>query len=73
MQTKQEFPVLSQIERIPLPSLVVFSEKIRASIPLMIKVANPFSPHQIRKAPLRGSDLQCSMAEDRKFRASNAH
>ncbi len=39
MQNKQEFPVLSQIEGVPSPSLVVFPEKIRANIQLMIEIA----------------------------------
>ncbi|MDA7640418.1 D-TA family PLP-dependent enzyme [Opitutaceae bacterium] len=46
MQNKQEFPVLSQIESVPSPSLVVFPEKIRANIQLMIKIAG--GPERLR-------------------------
>jgi D-serine deaminase-like pyridoxal phosphate-dependent protein len=46
MQNKQEFPVLSQIEGVPSPSLVVFPEKIRANIQLMIKIAG--GPERLR-------------------------
>ncbi len=39
MQNKQDLPVLSQIKGVPSPSLVVFPERIRANIQLMIKIA----------------------------------
>ncbi len=41
-----EFPELSQIEGVPSPSLVIFPERIRANIQLMIKVAG--GPERLR-------------------------
>ena len=39
LSSDYEFPELSQIEGVPSPSLVIFPEKIRANIKLMIKIA----------------------------------
>ena len=41
-----EFPELSQIEGVPSPSILIFPEKIRANIKLMIKIA--VGPERLR-------------------------
>ena len=46
LSSDYEFPELSQIEGVPSPSLVIFPEKIRANIKLMIKIA--VGPERLR-------------------------